>query len=898
MVSFDFNLFNSLLGSGGDPTAALGASFGLPSCILNLAANALGLLPTPLLTSLLEGIEKGVTLADDALKTIANEIRDALGAIKILDENGEFSFLSKILGASKDNDVVAAIGGLIGITQAITQTAGNLYANYQNVAGAINSIKNCLESFKQSRRLQERGLGAETPMDPSAFADFVESNFASQKLQAEAALSFIQDATAKADEIRSILLDREKGISKEPIFRPELYPLFVNTPYAAKNCPPLASGTGEGEREIFRLIYGPPKSSIGQFILSKDGLYFDSQTSGIEPVLTYLSTKRNLLHKEDLWRFIQDPNLGGRGKQFSTKDLASYFNTILDPDIINEKEYLRAYYDKDGFLQELIGNKNKRIYDLSSQIQELETSSAPTSIILNFKQSLISENTTLNKKINKRKKQIELAVALPQLYQTQTIYNPGEVPINDFSYLSGINLAVDIQKQKYLSFSQADVSGVVFPIILQTNYIIPKIGNTKNSSLEHLIIPENGDGAIIYDGSSVSAVDAVILQTENSLTTDGLFAMYNFLDTDVEDPSSTFFNVRNSASESNELYAQLVAEGTDSVFSRGLGIPYLRGITKHSSSSPTSLSGLGSFVKLSESQKFNDLLYNFDGASIDFWTYVPDIFTSSGIDGVSSLYRLVLANENVGFVGSEGSSNTEYISNNFGSEVVRGFIMGFTRDRRIVSDQGASNNSSDNPVANTAFFIAPTQSVTASSAGLINRSFYEVEDCVDKTKYHTMKHPLSTDMKNVSGQFCHIGVTFNPKLDEISFYFDGSRVTTSSLSNVFGIQKFTMPNLPTFKLSNSFEYSQTSVNSDAPESLKYGPKLDSFFTPWVVGGGYTDGLYDKGNFMGGIYGGIISGLRGYLGSIKFYSKALDGSQILNNYNTHRAFFKNIDVSKL
>ena len=116
-----------------------------------------------------------------------------------------------------------------------------------------------------------------------------------------------------------------------------------------------------------------------------------------------------------------------------------------------------------------------------------------------------------------------------------------------------------------------------------------------------------------------------------------------------------------------------------------------------------------------------------------------------------------------------------------------------------------------------------------------------------------------------------------------------------------------MPNLPTAAATNSFEYSVYSVGSSAPNSLKYGPKLDTFrgpngvilkYTPWIVGGGYTDGLYDKGNFMGGSYGGIISGLRGHLGSIKFYSKPLNSSEVINNYNTQKNFFKNIDTSKL
>ena len=898
MAAFDFSLFNSLLGAGTNPVTAAGTAFGLPSCILQLGLDALGLLPTPLLVAILKAILAGMRLADGALKAIFGKIRDFLGYIGILDENGEFVFLSKIFGALGDNDLVALLAGITGFIAAIGATAGNLYANYQNVADAIRRIKECLESFKESRRLQDRGLGEQPPMDPEAFQDFVEGSLAIELIEAEAALAFIGDANRQAEAIRSIIRDRRNNPSLEPQFVPGVCEFFVNTPFAA-NCPPPASAIpdGTGEKPIFRLTFGPPKSSTGQFILSQDGLYFDSQTSGIFPVLTYLDQKKSQLNKGDLWKFLQDPNLGGRGKGFSTKDLNLYFNTLLDPASINDSEYLKVYYDNDGFLQELLGNRNKRVYDLSAQIHDLEDDNAPLSIIFNLKQSLISENNRLLEKINKRKKQIELAVVLPSIYQTGSFYPPGAVPINDFSYLAGTNIDLDIQKQKALSFSQVDISGVVSPIQLQNIYVENK-ANTRNSTLDHLILAENGDGAIIFDGSSVSSVDGLILQTENYLTTEGLFAMYNFLDTDVVVPSSTQFLLRNSASIGGQYYAQLVANSPEDIFSRGLGIPYLQGITKHSNTTTNLVSGLGSYIRLPDAKPFNDLLYNLEGASIDFWVHVPNIKSDTGVGNVSSLYRIVLANENSGYEGDGTNIDSEYVSNDRGTNTVRGFLMGFTRDRRITKGLPASNNSSDNAVSATSFFIAPTQSISLSSVALVNRSSFDGLDCRAGTKYHSMKVDIAGALENCSSTFCHFAVTFDPKQDEIKIYFDGSLVATSGMSYVFGTEPNTMPNLPTSKKPNSFFYNPITVNSTAPASLKSGPTLDPVFTPWIVGGGFTDGFAYGGNFLGGLYGGIISGLRGRLGSIKFYSKPLEKSEVLNNYNTHKNFFKNIDTSKL
>jgi hypothetical protein len=233
-----------------------------------------------------------------------------------------------------------------------------------------------------------------------------------------------------------------------------------------------------------------------------------------------------------------------------------------------------------------------------------------------------------------------------------------------------------------------------------------------------------------------------------------------------------------------------------------------------------------------------------------------------------------------------------------GTNTVRGFLMGFTRDRRITKGLLASNSNTDNPVSSTAFFIAPTQSTSLSAISLVNRSFFDGLGCRASTKYHSMKMDISGSLENCSSTFCHFAVTFDPRQDRISMYFDGTLMTTSSMSYVFGINPNTMPNLPTSKKPNSFFYNPITVNSTAPAALKSGPVLDSNFTPWIVGGGFTDGFAYGGNFLGGIYGGIISGLRGRLGSIKFYSKSLEKDEILNNYNTHKNFFKNIDTSKL
>ena len=217
-------------------------------------------------------------------------------------------------------------------------------------------------------------------------------------------------------------------------------------------------------------------------------------------------------------------------------------------------------------------------------------------------------------------------------------------------------------------------------------------------------------------------------------------------------------------------------------------------------------------------------------------------------------------------------------------------VCGFTRDRRITQENtGYSNdNASNDPVSSLSFFIAPTQARDTSSASWINN-----DDCEDYATFHKMKVDLAdTAFGNVSSQFVLVDVTCDPQKDEVKFFADGALVATSALSEVFGVEPRQSISLPSFKKQNSFEYSYSSV--DGVKQLKEGPKLNDFYTPWIIGGGYTDGLYSQG-FMGGDRGGKVSGLRGHLGSLKFYSRPLNNDEVERNYKAQEGFFKNIQI---
>ena len=72
--------------------------------------------------------------------------------------------------------------------------------------------------------------------------------------------------------------------------------------------------------------------------------------------------------------------------------------------------------------------------------------------------------------------------------------------------------------------------------------------NQEAGNMEHLAVAEIGKGSIIYSNEASSTV-APTLNITDQITTEGLFAIYNYLESDVVAPSSTEFLVMNCATQ-------------------------------------------------------------------------------------------------------------------------------------------------------------------------------------------------------------------------------------------------------------------------------------------------------------------------------------------------------------
>ena len=899
------------LGAGVLPT------FGVPPCILNLGMEVLQLLPGDALAGLTAGINKGIVAAQTAAQDVKNTIFDLIG-MEDLDGDGTYEWgLDSGLGGigSFMDEILGVLGAGIGIVQENTTLINS-------TVDEINAIVACLESF--------RGQVADSiTTDPVSNEETEAYLFEQETILAQCS-EFIEKAINLLEMIGSVIIARQNG----EIFDPDI--------------------DEEEEEEIFRLTFGPPESKSGSFLLSVDGLYYDSQnrvySDGSEiPTLDDISNL-SFVPDTNKWKLDHSPNLGGKGTQVSLGDLDDYIGTIFDIENIDDGQYLLEHYSEDHTLGVLQGNKSKIITDMERDKQNLIASGYdPTSAIIhNMQQGIFSTIESFDIKIRKRKKQIEVAVKAYDLFGYDKTFLPGKVPVNDFSYLSNLNLEVGFQKQKKLVIDHGEVSGIILPV---KPIFVKQATTAQTFSLTPLRIAPIGTGAFA-DLPSASSTVLPALTISDAVAPDHLVAIYSFLNAKVEPPNSVLTNVISCNNDSSQD-AQLVGRSTSEVFSQGLGIPLLDGVVSFAASgSLLKPTNVGSYLRLPPSKRMQDLMFNLRGCSFDFWLHMPKAFaesynrfeqgtfpTATGNSQINedskgawldyNYYKVILANENTG---GSYTGDPDIMPRNGNSDTVRGMVMGFTRDPQMKTQGTTATRGSDTDIAlnyagldsssttsSFAFFIAPTQSIQDSS-GNNSVEFIRSGSCESTlTTFdcmivpHTKQTASGYTFGDLSSTYVHMNVSFDVQNDLISVYLNNELLDTAPMSTTFGTQYKEPPRIPSFISTGdnpSFLYSKDNLNTSATFVLDNGPTLDPFFTPWVIGGGWTDGSpitysTSSGGFMGStsiggsasVLGshGFSSALGGRVGSFKVYDKPLDISEITTNYNAHKAFFQNIKI---
>ena len=339
-------------------------------------------------------------------------------------------------------------------------------------------------------------------------------------------------------------------------------------------------------------------------------------------------------------------------------------------------------------------------------------------------------------------------------------------------------------------------------------------------------------------------------------------------------------------------------------------------------------------------------MYGAKGWSIDFWAHTPGLSSTLTTD---HRYKLVAANENCG----EGTYGGGY---NRSFRGVTAGVTGHIRDVKISRTKGIilgwrdKGDPEEPSRANgLEFVVLPTvaqndktwgksvcigESVSADGYGNECRSELGFKVPVDASTLS------GYTIGQASGTFAHYVITCDIPDDTISLYVNGqflaSALVSTSFDNPIGLPL----NIPTAISDGSFH----DRSGQFGEKLYSGVKPDiPLFTPWILGGGFTDGIEHESppifsstfpGFLGtntnsNYYrlapengGGPVgqhsdlatnspglggytpagsnymlprSGLDGHIGSFKMYSNALTKEKVKINYDAQGPYFEGIKL---
>ena len=775
--------------------------------------------------------------------------------------------------------------------------------------------------------------------------------------------------------------------------------------------------TDDTEEPQFEInLVGPPVSVDGKFVLSETGLYYDSRNGGIPEVIAH-----QLLF--DSWKLTHAPNKGGKGIHYDKFDLEEYSNTVFSEEYTETNSVVETLYEIDKVLENIEQDKSKHIGIVSSQINELIASGYATSgsMVLNFHRSVAAIAESYDVKLRKRKKQLQLAglfgdyilstadfplgensillrterhieqELIPQLpflnvwqvtddLKFAFIIQNGEkvvyeilpiIPINDFSFLKGTGIIPTLELQKNITLQSGDVNDVVLPI--KTKYVKSQKQNTL--FIKDFAITKDGIGSFIHASGSphVSSVAPFIKSITDDVVSDGLIAMYNFLDGQITSPSGTDYGMTNDAKTSVGLNAKLVSPTLTQVFPSGVGLAYFGGTlydAELSESPEPWYSNLpkGSYLRLPNNFKdgklflganpIMDLTYSESGFTLESWVYIPTLL--SQMDSTHR-YRIMFGNENAGAGREENSTkpitaskvkdeNSTFKEQDFSK--VHGMLVGFAINPGLQSETYQSSNlrlgiwptvSQNDPTGRFGPSVALAEKVQGNAPRTATKTRLGMEITP------SMQTSSGKSLLTVSGEVCHLAFAFNYRTNNISVFLDSELLATSSLSVCFNTNPGDIIEIPspvTYSPTNTYINSLGVKNTNKyAESLHEGITTPingiPMYTPWIVGGGFTDtikrelvverkvgnltplgflgsntndsywtGALDASGSIAGqhlpglggdTYSGVNrkiprSGLDGFMGSVKFYNKPLNISEVLKNYNAQKAFFKNIRLS--
>jgi len=929
--------------------------------IPSFSADEAASMPSTSLASLsnyMSTVLTGISAKASGLKTRAQKLSGT--AVKYLPSQGRVPIESTVSSEKVGDSISKTLGpiaGMAAVTQAAIDQGGDVLDNADD-AGTSQIAAASMAGLVGTLLSESM---------PDAEEDVVVAELASLKTSLAELEAKSYAAKTNLNTIEQVLKDRVSGVRSEPkvntdaltaINDPQVDKIVANfnkyitdnivQPYKDNlekfgNLATITQIEFEEDKPLFDLTYGPPVSKNGTFILSKDGLYYDSVNGGIPEV-------SGVIAASSTWNLDYAPNLGGKGKTYNSENLRNITDNVFAADYEPDKTIENEYYLTDDVLEAFESNKNKHIDDIYAQVDELISDGldASSAMVVNYYSNIAAISSMYDEKISKRKKQLQLvSIFAPHIYSHSTIdrsskdiglgkgilihnrktlkdpeWHPIErIPINDFSFLGGTGAGATLEQQESILIFSEDLDDTILPIT-------PTFSRSHHKPLAYLenftLSPIEEEVFPYIEGSkSASGTSNFVHSLTNSIVESGLILAYNFITPEIVDPSSTVFNVDNVGPDAGrKLNAQLVASSIANVFPSGLAIPKLSGTNGGSYVRlPSNITPAGRTIS-STTQELDNLFYPSNkhynpitekggGVTFDYWVHVPDLTITD-----SNRYKLVMGCENSGGSPHFGSrqglvdATRTLKAGLLDTSKTHGMIIGF-RDR--------GGNSTPSGLE---FGVFPTVSQNLND-GTIGHSIAIAENEDGSELGATIASSTTTNgvsILDTSSSFIHMSLVFNFDSDELKMHIDGELLSTSSLSTIFDLRRTKSISIPSLTASGDLEY----MSSWQP-SGNNGPvtgALGLAFTPWILGGGFSDtilqkpslGSYDPG-FLGyntnSIYGGVpasqhspslgsISGvassaLNGFLGSFKVYSKALTTKEVKTNFRGQKGFFKNIQT---
>jgi hypothetical protein len=763
----------------------------------------------------------------------------------------------------------------------------------------------------------------------------------------------------------------------------------------------------EEDAPIFDTVFGPPISTEGKFILSEDGIYYDSRTGSI-PYIT--AQKIDSLS----WQLRYDSNRGGRGQAYSQDNTLRFADTVLSDAYENETPKVLEFYKYDDILTNLENDRDLQIRDVKGKVADLIASGydASSAIVKNYEESYASVAYTYDRKIKKRKKQLQIAALFGPFgvtppgdlrgeglfyreYQKQqsslienlcgsetkvqpvTFSGTGNdeiefiprIPVNDFSYLKEIGLIPELETQKQAMLHSSDLDDTTAPIVpvfLEQGpgarfEAIPELAISPYGTAN--FVNTSGDtGASAVASATVSGVAPYLRTLDDDIVTDELVVCYNFLESKAPTiPASNDFSVKNYVDNGYPLNAKMVGDAS-SIFVSGISIPYLRG-TLYSPGTKYGVRyshlGKGSYVRLpnnyrddkpyTASQPLDNLMYNPRGWGMDFWVYAPDLYDGMTVD---HRYKLVAANENCGDPVSRSFSTSIFTtaSPDFLQGLPRdfrtkGMIIGFRDKGDPGTDVSAGLEfvvlptiAQNNPEWGQSVCIAESVSGEGSSAACRSELGFKVPASATTESGYSIA--------DASAGFTHYNIACDTSTDTISLYVNGEFLASALVSTSFETKPGVPLQIPS-KIGQGHYHEQSAnlgeklYDRDLPQT--------PIFTPWILGGGFTDGISQSpftqpgavpqttvpgflgtntntsyfSSLVSDASGGPVgqhsiigspgvetaglggfaksgtnykiarSGLDGHLGSFKMYAKPLSTLEVEKNYKAQSPYFNGI-----